>query len=123
MLNEITKITFKAIQEAAAAGENITIIINGQYYDLDTTAGIDPEQAFINGVKFAAAVIEDDRARANLVFNGMRNIKRVSKAVIEANYTRNDETRRAVSKLDYILQTNLAPWKNDYTNGRLWKLN
>lgn len=118
MLESVKKITFREIREAAKSGYNATVIINGETYILDPS-----ENDFLNGVRFAAAAIEDNRARANLVFNGMRNIKRVSKAAIEANYTRNDETRRAVSKLDYILQTNLAPWKNDYTNGRLWKLN
>ena len=35
----------------------------------------DPNEAFIEVVKFAAAVIEDARARSNSVFEGMRTIK------------------------------------------------
>lgn len=124
MLNEITKVNFDTIREAAQNGENITIIINGQFYDLDTEApaGIDPKAAFIEGVKFAAAVIEDARARSNCVFEGMRTIKRISKAATEANRTRNEETRGNIRLLNYLLQYGFEARKNEYIEGTLWKL-
>ena len=121
MLNEITTVTLDTIREAAAAGESITVIINGQYYDLDLS-GIDDNSAFIEGVRFAAAVIEDARARSNCVFEGMRTIKRISKAATEANRTRNEETRGNIRLLNYLLQYGFEARKNEYIEGTLWKL-
>lgn len=82
----------------------------------------DPNEAFIEGVKFAAAVIEDARARSNSVFEGMRTIKRISKAATEANRIRNEETRSNIRLLNYLLQYGFKARRNEYENGNLWKL-
>lgn len=125
MLNEITKVNFDTIREAAQDGENITIIINGQHYDLDTEApaGTDP---FIEGVKFAAALIEDNRARMNLIFemNEGRNPKTTKKAY-QINEARNKEAKNAAGLLEHIANNNgncFNNWLNDYKRGKLWKL-
>ena len=51
-------ITFKEIRDAAKAGYNVTVIINGESYILDPS-----NDEFINGLEFAAAYIIDNRAR------------------------------------------------------------
>lgn len=109
------KITARQINNALENGYKVTITINGETYELDKL------EDFTDGVKFAAAVIQDDRARRNCAFEGLRTIKRISKAAIAANDTRNDEARHTVRKLEYILQ-NPAPWINDYKAGNLWRL-
>lgn len=125
MLGEINSISIKSILEAAAAGESITVIINGQYYDLDTTAGTDPEAAFIEGVKFAAAAIQDRRARISSTFEGIARLHktRTPKKLYTANDTRNDEIKDACNFLEYITNTACyLPFFEDYKNGNLWKL-
>ena len=125
MLNEITKISLDGIRAAAADGENITIIINGEYYDLDTTAGTDPEQNFINGVKFAAAVIQDRRARISSSFEGIAQLHRgrTPRKAYAANDARNDEIKDACNFLEYITNTACyLPFFEEYKTGKLWKL-
>jgi len=113
-------VTIQDVKNAAKLGQNITVIINGQYYDLDLS-GIDDNGAFIDGVRFAAAIIEDDRARANLVFNAIAKRKRTPARVIACNEARNDEIKHLSNKLLSILN-NLPIWKLDYKNNKLWKL-
>lgn len=119
MLNEITKVNFGTIREAAQDGENITIIINGQYYDLDagTPAGTDP---FIEGVKFAASVIEDRQARFNFV---SRHTAKTKKAR-EANAKETEYAKGILKHLEYIT-TEINSYRtlyNDYVHGNLWRL-
>lgn len=124
MLNEITKVNFDTIREAAQDGENITIIINGQYYDLDAEApaGTDP---FIEGVKFAAALIEDNRARMNFMFqaNDARNPK-TTKRAIACNDARNKEAKNESDFLLHIIkpEAGFDTWQKEYHGGKLWKL-
>ena len=126
MLNETTKITFDGIREAAAAGESIIIIVNGQYYDLDTRtpAVADPESAFIEGVKFAAAAINDRRARAFHVWQGIHQTRRATKKEQATERELNSETKSIIDFLLYIIkpEANLKKWKEDYQHGKLWKL-
>ena len=124
MLNEITKVNFDTIREAAQDGENITIIINGQYYDLDTEApaGTDP---FIEGVKFAAALIEDNRARRQFSTTWImeRNARTPKKAIAE-NAARHDEAKYLMRFIRYIIEKPDA-LKNaltEYKNNKFWKL-
>ena len=126
MLNEITKVNFDTVREAAAAGESITIIINGQYYDLaPEAAAADPAAAFIDGVKFAAAAIQDHRARMNLCFeaNARRNPK-TTKRAYACNDARNKEAKNAADFLLYITKPGAGfdRWIDDYKRGNLWKL-
>ena len=126
MLNEITKVSFDTIREAAAAGESITVIINGEHYDIDTTpAAVDPEAAFIEGVKFAAAAIQDHRARMNLCFNATaRRNPKTTKRAIACNEARNKEAKNAADFLEYITKPGAGfdRWLEEYRNGNLWRL-
>lgn len=122
MLNEITTIKAVDIIAAAKEGESITIIINGEYYDFTTEGADDLEKAFIEGVKFAAAVIEDNRARRNFTFN---HDGKALKRDIYANRARNEETRYFIKFLEYIMKDyrgTAYPWYEDFKNGKLWKL-
>ena len=124
MLNEITKVNFDTIREAAQDGENITIIINGQFYDLDTEApaGTDP---FIEGMKFAAALIEDNRARRQMSFEWIegRNPK-TTKRAIACNEARHNEARYLMQFIRHIIAAPDA-LKNaltEYKNNKFWKI-
>ena len=126
MLNEITTVSLDTIREAAAAGESITIIINGQFYDLaPEAAAIDPKAAFIEGVKFAAAAIQDHRARMNLCFEATaRRNPKTTKRAYACNEARNKEAKNAADFLLYITKPGAGfdRWLEDYRNGKLWKL-
>lgn len=112
------KITFKEIREAAKSGYNATVIINGENYILDPS-----NDDFINGVKFAAAAIEDNRSRRNTSFLWIDAKKRnLTKKAVQINDARNQEAKTLFDFLRYIASSSesIEPWINDA--GNFWKL-
>lgn len=127
MLNEISKITFDGIREAAADGESITIIINGEFYDLATAApaGNDPESAFIDGMLFSAALIEDARARADFLFDAISRRENTTKKACQINAARNEEITAAADLIRHISdieKCSFSAWREEYNRGELWKI-
>lgn len=111
-------------RKLAGAFINLDSIYTGKYSS-KTAAAVDPEAAFIEGVKFAAAVIEDRRARISSSFEGIAQLHktRTPKKLYAANDTRNDEIKSVCSFLEYITNTACyLPFFEDYKNGNLWKL-
>lgn len=122
MINEITKINVSDVMEAANAGENITVIINGEYYDFDADGAAD---LFNNAIKFAAAAIEDNRARRNFCFEAIENRNpKTTKKAAACNKARNDEVKYLVDFLVNFVANyqGFNPWLEDYKNGNFWKL-
>ena len=82
--------------------------------------------AFVQGVKFAAAIIEDNRARRNTSFNWIEAKKpKTTKKAIAANDARNDEIIYQVSFVNSVLSADSATfknWLNRYFNNDLWTL-
>ena len=118
MLEPIKKITFKEIREAAKDGYNATVIINGETYILDPS-----ENDFLNGVRFAAAAIEDNRSRRNTSFlwtDGRK--KNLTKKAVQINDARNQEAKTLFDFLRYIATDNesITPWINAARN--FWRL-
>lgn len=111
-MTDVKKITFKEIREAAKSGYNATVIINGEKYFIDPS-----EDDFINGVKFAAAAIEDRRAR----FNFMPT--KTKKAAAERR-TLTDNDMNIVRFLEHIILPGAGLDKRiqEYNAGSLWKL-
>ena len=105
-------ITFKEIREAAKAGYNATVIINGESYILDPS-----NDDFINGVLFAAAAIEDRRAR----FNYMPC--KTKKAAAEQR-TLTDNDKGIIRFLRYIVEPGAGIDRriDEYNHGEMWKL-
>lgn len=112
MLEPIKKITFQGIRDAAKSGYNATVIINGETYELDPS-----NDDFINGVLFAAAAIEDRRAR----FNFMPT--KTKKAAAERR-TLTDNDMGIVRFLEYIVLpgAGLDTRIQEYNNGSTWKV-
>lgn len=112
MLEPMKKITFKEIREAAKSGYNATVIINGESYILDPS-----NDDFINGVLFAAAAIEDRRAR----FNFMPT--KTKKAAAERR-TLTDNDMGIVRFLEHIILpgAGLDTRIQEYNNGNTWKV-
>ena len=118
MLELVKKITFREIRDAARNGHNAVVIINGETYIVDPS-----ENDFINGVKFAAAAIEDNRSRRNTSFLWIDARKRnLTKKAVHINDARNQEAKTLVDFLRYIASTNesIEPWIN--AAGNFWKL-
>lgn len=114
MLEPIKTITFKGIRDAAKAGYNTTVIINGEFYNLDPS-----NDDFIDGVMFAAASIEDRQARFNLSVP-----YKATKKAIKANQDRSTEAKSIVDFLRHIVQPGAGLDKRiqEYNAGSLWKL-
>lgn len=114
MLEPIKTITFKGIRDAAKAGYNATVIINGESYILDPS-----NDDFINGVLFAAASIEDRQARFNLCVP-----YKATKKAIKANQDRSTEAKSIVDFLRHIVLpgAGLDRRIQEYNAGTLWKL-
>lgn len=111
------KITMDAIKEAVNAGYPVTVQINGEYYDLEATAN---NNDFMDGVKFAIAVIEDRQARFNFV---SRHTAKTKKAR-EANAKETEYAKGILKHLEYIT-TEINSYRtlyNDYVHGNLWRL-
>ena len=108
------KITFREIRDAAKAGYNATVIINGESYILDPS-----NDDFINGVLFAAAAVEDRQARFNLSVP-----YKATKKAIKANQDAEHNTRGIIDFLRYIVQpgAGLEQRITEYNAGTLWKL-
>lgn len=113
------KITLRQINNAIANGYNVTVVINGESYELEKV------EDFNDGVKFAAAILEDKRARMNSCFEGLQMLhpnKTTLKAIRE-NQARNDEIKQATKFLhDVITGAAFSAWYGDYKRGELWKL-
>ena len=105
-------ITFKEIREAARNGYNATVIINGETYALDPS-----NDDFINGVMFAAAAIEDRRARFNFM------PCKTKKAAAEQR-TLTDNDKGIIRFLRYIVQPGAGLDKRieEYNAGYTWRL-
>lgn len=115
---DVKTITFKEIREAAKSGYNAVVTINGENYIVDPS-----ENDFINGVRFAAAAIEDNRSRRNTSFLWIDAKKRnLTKKAVQINDARNQEAKSLSDFLRYIASTNesIEPWINDA--GNFWKL-
>ena len=116
------KISMDAIKEAVKTGYPVTVEINGEYYELDVS-GLAPE--FIAGVMFAAAYIEDGRARLNASFEWIEGRKaNTPKRAYRENQARNDEIKFAVDCLKHLIED-----KNALNNaiarnsaGKFWRL-
>lgn len=109
------KITYKNIQEAINNGYPVTVTINGELYEL---AGDPVKDAFIDGVNFAAAVIEDRRARMNLAASYNKTKKH--RAYID---TVTGETKSIIDHLRYITLNGFNAWYNAYIGGGdFWRL-
>lgn len=124
MLNEITKVNFDTIREATQDGENITIIINGQYYDLDTEAPAETD-SFIEGVKFAAALIENNRAHRQFSFEWITERKpKTTKREIACNEARHNEACYLMQFIRQIIEhpDALKNALTEYKNNKLWKI-
>ena len=80
-------ITFKEIRDAAKAGYNVTVIINGESYILDPS-----NDEFINGLEFAAAYIIDNRARRFFSWTATQQ-KKAPKKELEKQQGINHEAR------------------------------
>ena len=121
----VENITLNQVKKAAADGQNITVIINGEFYDLTPEETPEETAAFIDGVKFAAAAIEDHRARMNFMFqaNDARNPK-TTKRAIACNDARNKEAKNASDFLLHIIkpEAGFDTWQKEYHGGKLWKL-
>lgn len=116
------EITTNEIREAIYNSYLVTVIINGEYYELDIT-GLKPE--FIAGVMFAAAYIEDGRARRNTSFEWIEGSKpKTPKKKINENQARNDEIKFSVDCLKHLIEDNTALNYAIAENaaGKFWKL-
>lgn len=117
-MQDVKKITFSEIREAAKNGYNATVIINGEFYILDPS-----ENDFLNGVRFAAAAIEDNRSRRNTSFLWIDAKKRnLTKKAVQINDARNQEAKTLFDFLRYIASSNesIEPWIN--AAGNFWRL-
>ena len=81
------KITQRQINNAIDSGYAVTVIINGEYYELDKL------EDFTDGVKFAAAVLEDKRSRSHSLFEGYKTIskKPTTRKAEQIEAARNEE--------------------------------
>ena len=114
----VKKITFREIRDAARNGHNAVVIINGETYIVDPS-----ENDFVNGVRFAADVIEDNRSRRNTSFlwtDGRK--KNLTKKAVQINDARNQEAKTLFDFLRYIATDNesITPWINAASN--FWRL-
>ena len=105
-------ITFKEIREAAKVGYNATVIINGESYILDPS-----NDDFIDGIMFAAAAIEDRRARFNFM------PCKTKKAAAEQR-TLTDNDKGIINFLRYIVKpgAGLDRRIDEFNHNELWKL-
>lgn len=115
------KITTKQINNAIENGYQVEVIINGESYELDKL------EDFTDGVKFAAAILEDRRARSNSLFEGYKTIakksKPVTKKACEINAAKNKEIADSCKFLeDIITGASFKYWLEDYKGGKLWHL-
>ena len=111
-------ITFKEIREAARNGYNATVIINGEFYAVDPS-----ENDFIEGVQFAADLIEDNRSRRNSCFLWIDGRKKnLTKKAVQINEAKNDEVKSLANWLRRISATNedIIPWLDGRKN--FWRL-
>ena len=110
------KITYEGLKEAINNNYPVTVIINGEYYELEKEVLHD---AIIDGASFAAAVFEDRRARASACVG----YKATKKAKAE-NDALNQETKNQCEMLKRIVLCDAAfpAYFKDYKNGNLWKL-
>lgn len=114
------KITYKQITEAITAGYNITVTINGECYELTEDVS-----EFKEGMKAAAAVIEDAQARKDFLFNSHTNRMKRTKTAEKINAAEVDTIRFSS---DLIRHITAAPedvfdrWLSDYKNNKLWRL-
>ena len=94
------KTTTLDIMQAIEAGYPVTVIINGENYDIDTET-INKE--FLAGILFAADLIEDNRSRRNTSFNWIEGRKaKTTKTAFKMNDTRNNEAKYLSDFLRYI---------------------
>lgn len=113
------KITNRQINNAIRNGYEVIVVINGEYYELENA------DEFEDGVKFAAAVLQDRRARSNMVFEGCNSLhpNKVTKKAIAENQARNREIITACDFLESITTgAGFSGWYQDYKAGKLWRL-
>lgn len=113
------KITQRQINNAIENGYQVEVIINGEYYELDKL------EDFTDGVKFAAAVLEDRRSRSHSLFEGYKTISRkpTTRKAEEIEAARNEEITSGCNFLESIITgASFKYWFDDYKNGKLWKL-
>lgn len=113
-MQDVKKITFREIREAAKSGYNAVVTINGENYIVDPS-----NDDFIDGVLFAAANIEDRQARFNLCVPC-----KATKKAIKANQDRSKEAKSIVDFLRHIVLpgAGLEQRVTEYNAGTLWKL-
>lgn len=111
------KITTKQINNAIENGYQVEVIINGEYYELDKL------EDFTDGVKFAAAILEDRRARSNSLFEAYKTRKPTTRKAEEINAAKNKEVADGCKLLeDIITGAAFKYWIEDYKGGKLWHL-
>lgn len=111
------KITTKQINNAIENGYQVEVIINGESYELDRL------EDFTDGVKFAAAILEDRRARLNSLFEAYKTRKPTTRKAEEINAAKNKEVADGCKLLeDIITRAGFKYWLEDYKGGKLWKL-
>lgn len=111
------KITTRQINNAIENGYKVEVIINGEHYELEKL------EDFNDGVKFAAAILEDRRSRSNSLFEAYKTRKPTTRKAEEINAAKNEEIKSGCKFLDDIITgAAFKYWLDDYKNGKLWKL-
>lgn len=89
----VENITLNQVKKAAADGQNITVIINGEFYDLTPEETPEEITAFIEGLNFAAALIKDNRSRRFFSWQGINQARHATKKEQEKQQELNKEVR------------------------------
>ena len=120
MLEPIKTLRVNDLINASKDGENITVIINGLYYNLDVYPADDTNKAFLEGVRFAAAVIEDYITRMDYCRISDKQLKRD----LYAWQRIKQNTKSVISHLEYITQPDhgLETWKQEFYSDKLWRM-